>query len=302
MAQFSLTEAAFEGFRITRERPWAVLGWIVAYFIFTLGIDMLVTLWGVGQDLAAFKALGQAANPDVAQMAQMLGRIAPYALLALSANVLFFAVMVCAVYRAVLRPFERGMDYLKLGTDELRMIALGFILVIMAMAAFFAVLLVVGFTAETLGAFGEAAGGLAGFLIIVACLCAAVWAAVRLSLAAAMTFNERRLIVFGSWAFTRGQFWPLLGAYLLAFAFGLVVWLLLGLILSVTFQAIGGTADMLTNIPLAKSVGVFLTPPMLLFGLFSSATIIALCVIIVSPSAIAYQGLAKSNPNADVFG
>ena len=40
---------------------------------------------------------------------------------------------------------------------------------------------------------------------------------VRLSLAPLITFGEHHISVFKSWSVTRGSFWPLLGAYLLAF-------------------------------------------------------------------------------------
>jgi hypothetical protein len=36
MADFSPTQAAFEGFRLTRERPVAVLVWAAAIFVFSL--------------------------------------------------------------------------------------------------------------------------------------------------------------------------------------------------------------------------------------------------------------------------
>lgn len=42
-----------------------------------------------------------------------------------------------------------------------------------------------------------------------------IWLAVRLSLASPLTFDTRRVRVFGSFALTRGRFWSLLGAYLL---------------------------------------------------------------------------------------
>jgi hypothetical protein len=294
MSSFSVTEAAFEGFRITRERPWAVLGWILAYFVFTLAISMLATVWGVGHDLVALRTLALTPDPDLHEMARMFARLAPYAFVTLTANVLFFAIVVCAIYRVVLRPFEPGLDFLRLGSDELRMIGLALILVFLAMGGFFAAVLASSLAAVTLGTFGGALGGLAGFLIVVGSGCAAVWAGVRLSLAAPMTFSERRLIVFSAWSFTRSSFWPLLLAYALAILFGLVVWLLLGLISGVAFQAAGGSQAMLTTLAAPTKIEAFLTAPALVAWALGATGIVALWVILISPSAIAYQALANA--------
>ena len=73
---------------------------------------------------------------------------------------------------------------------------------------------------------GVGAGPVASFLGMVAkvallCIGIVVW--VRLSLAAPATCAQGRLIVLQSWSMTKGQFWRLLGSYVLAFAIGAVV-------------------------------------------------------------------------------
>ena len=80
--------------------------------------------------------------------------------------------------------------------------------------------------------FGGSLGALFGGLVDAAVLSAAIWVFVRLSLAAPMTFDQRRLVVFGSWPFTRGSFWPLVGAYALAIALDVVILVLMTMISS----------------------------------------------------------------------
>ncbi len=264
MASFSSTEAAFEGFRLTREHPLAVLGWIVAYFAFSLALAVLAVVWGAGEDLAALRAVSQGANPDLAAMTQVIDKLAPYVLLAMPLQVTFFAVLNCAIYRAVLRPYERGLGYFMLGADEFRMVALGIILFVIWLVAIFAVTLVASFAAGTLGLLGGVAGPLAGAAIAIAAFCAAIWVLVRLSLAAPMTFAERRLVVFGSWSFTRGKFWSLVGAYVVAFMLGVLVLFLLGLIFSAAIVLTGASHAFGALEPDACSLKAFLTVPTLL--------------------------------------
>ena len=56
-----------------------------------------------------------------------------------------------------------------------------------------------------------------------------------------MTFADRRITLFRSWAVTRGQFWGLFGAYVLAAVLALLVMLLAALIFA-AIGAIGGLA------------------------------------------------------------
>lgn len=307
MARFSPTEAAFEGFRLTREHPRAVVAWAIAYFAFTLGIAILTIAW-TGKDFAALQTLSQAANPDADELLGVLQKLTPYFLVVLPLQVVFFAVLNCAIYRAVLRPDERGMGYFHLGPDEFRMVALAIIMFLLWLFAIFLVVFVGGLAAGTLGVFGGQAGAFLGGLVGAAAVGTAIWVLVRLSLAAPMTFDQRRLVVFGSWSFTRGAFWPLAGAYVLAFLLGVVILLLLAVISS----ALVGVAVMATGGSLASigqtfesdvsSVRAFLTLPTLMSQALSAAMITIYYVIILSPSAIAYQGLAGHGPkDAETF-
>jgi len=116
------------------------------------------------KDFAALQALGQAANPDPDQLVRVFRKLAPYFLVVLPLQVMFFAVLNCAIYRAVLRPEERGMGYFHLGPDEFRMVALAIIMFLLWLVAIFLVVFIGGLAAGTLGVFGGEAGAFFGGL------------------------------------------------------------------------------------------------------------------------------------------
>ena len=69
------------------------------------------------------------------------------------------------------------------------------------------------------------------------------------------TFAEQRLAVFESWGLTRGQFWPLLGAYALALACIAVI----GFLILVVFSGVAG-AVVLANGGRVSDVANMLNP------------------------------------------
>ena len=108
----SATEAAFEGFRVVRRKPTVVAWWALAYLVlfavaFALAGPSLIEVMTIADTM-------NAANPSPADM-QRLG--AAYAGLAwlLPAGLLFGAVLNTAIVRAVLRPEEGRLGYLRLG-------------------------------------------------------------------------------------------------------------------------------------------------------------------------------------------
>jgi hypothetical protein len=299
MTAFSSTDAAFEGFRLTRERPSAVLVWALAYLVFSLALAIMIVNW-FGPTLARFQALQQSANPDLTASVALLGKLAPLYAIAIPLSIVFFATFICAVYRAILRPQDRGLAYFRIGGDEFRMMMLMVVLFLLAMGALFATSIFIGLVVGVLAAVSNptAGGALAGLIAFVATM----WLFVRLSLAGPMTFAERRLVVFGSWSLTRGAFWPLCGAYVLALALGVIILLLMAVIASaivgVAVFATGGSfADFGRNFQAdVSSMRAFLTFPTLVSEVLSAAITTVVYVVILSPAAIAYQGLARARP------
>jgi hypothetical protein len=290
MRRFSPTDAAFEGLRLTRERPRAVLAWAACYLIFSYLIGVVADLT-LGPQSKALLADLQRANSDPAAFWPAAQKMAPFFLAGLPLSLVFQAIFTSAVYRAVLSPEEARRGYLRLGMDEVRIMALNVIMSVIWGLTLFGVLMVSVFTAVSLGAAAAPALVLVGDILTMVAFGAAIVILVRLSLAGPLTFNEHRLRVFESWALTRGSFWRLLGAYILAFAMGAVVLVLMGLILfvvaSVLLQLNGGGVAALS----APSPGPLVVVLAFVWQVASVLIFTCFYVVLKAPAAQAYKDL-----------
>jgi hypothetical protein len=204
------------GFRLIRERPVAVAIWAVLYAVvgFATQIVVMRMMTVPGSVLTT-----RTEEPDPQAVLGMFGSFAPIYLLA----VLLGIVLACAAYRAVLRPSEGGIGFLRIGMDELRMLGLLIIFIVAAIIGTIVFTLLLAMVAGALmlaaGSNSMAAIGL-GFLLYLAVFCVVIWVYVRLSLIFSLTFARRRISIDGAWSLTRGRFWTLFGAY---FVIGVIV-------------------------------------------------------------------------------
>ena len=233
----SATEAAFEGFRVVRRKPTVVAWWALAYLVlfavaFALAGPSLIEVMTIADTM-------NAANPSPADM-QRLG--AAYAGLAwlLPAGLLFGAVLNTAIARAVLRPEEGRLGYLRLGADEFRVLGATLLLTLAGAAitllAAFAAGLLVGLASFA----GQAVAWLVGLLAGAAVLALVVFLAIRFSLVIPATFTDKRMAFKESWRATKGVFWPLLGMAVIAVIMSIVVGLLGGIVALPLTLATGG--------------------------------------------------------------
>lgn len=303
MGRFSATDAAFEGFRLTRERPLAVLSWAVLLAVVAfVNAGVLVGMAGEAFQRIAQQQPGATPNPE-RMMSDVMALLPAYGILIVVA-VLIYSVLYVAVNRAVLRPQEGGVTLLRFGADELRQIGLGVLLVLLLGGAYLvfaiviAVLIGIGAGISAAGSSG-AAGVVTGILALIvgiAGVCAFVWVAVRLSLASPLTFDRRRIDVFGSWKLTRGRFWPLFGAYLLAWVMTLLIYLLAFVIMAAVGAAVGGGMDGLQQLfrPNYASLGAFFTPVVIVNQLLSAVVGAMVLAISAGAPAHAYRQIVDS--------
>jgi len=221
MAGFSATDAALEGFRITKERPRKLLAAsIFVFLVSVLGVFIEVNM--PPEAHAALAALQSQDTLETGPLLEALTILSPLLLFGL----LVQCVMAAAIYRILLRGETGSIRLFRLGGAELRLMALALIYLVLlvflvAAAVLFAVL------AATLASFGgQGAMVFIGTVAWVFALGVIVWIAVRMSLAPVITFDRGKLAILDSWSITRGQFWRLTGAYVLAVSCIVVVALL----------------------------------------------------------------------------
>lgn len=304
MASFSATDAAFEGFRLTKEQPKTLLIW--AAFNLVISVISLVLLIGVGgSSLQAMMEMEQAgAEADPAQAMEMLRSLGVVYAMILPVALITQSMLGAAVYRAILRPSDGGVGYLKLGGDELRLVALSlvyFLLMVVGMVVITVLAsIVVGLAGAVVGAGGAALLGVAVFLFISGLM---IFAVVRLSLAGVITFAQRRIAVFDSWSLTRGQFWNMTGAYVLTLA-AVVVVMLLSVIIFAAVAAILSGGDLAAVgamfSPDMSSLAAYMTPMMIAYTVFGALLNAVYYAAIFSPHAVIYRALA-GDERAEVF-
>lgn len=222
---FSASDAAFEGFRIVREKPLSLIGWALAYLVMVAAL--IGAIYGIlGPDfIAALEADSEAATTPQEALA-LLSRVGMLLLAVVPIALIGSAILMTAVFRAVIRPEERGLAYMQLGGDEFRQLAVLFVLVIVIFVVIAGLGLGIGLAIAAAAAVNEGLGALVGILGAIGALCAYIFILVRLSMAAPMTFADKKIRIFESWSFTKGKFWGLLGMYVLVVVFSLLVSLL----------------------------------------------------------------------------
>lgn len=300
---FSASDAAFEGFRLTRRSPVAILIWAAFYLVITV-----VTLVLAGGPMAMFMqqaaALEGVAEPSPEQIMPLMGAYFAMLGVILPISLILGAVLYAAVNRAVVRPAEKSFGYLRLGGDELRVFVVCLVLSILWMigagvaVGVFAVL--VGVLTATVS---EGLGVLVAILGGLALAAVAIWAAVRLSLALPITVAEKRIAIFDSWRLTRGHFWGLLGMAILAFILTVVVQFLGWIVfMPIFFLMGGGLAELASPGFESADMGQFIAAlgPIAIVGAIFLALLSALqMAIMYAPFAAAYRALKGEDEAAE---
>jgi hypothetical protein len=226
MASFSVTEAVGSGFGVIGRKPLAVLAWgVVMTLLMLVPMFAFFGLFG-GQYVEFFQmAMKSGGAPDPAATEKLMALnsgMMGYNLFNWLWGTLARALICAAIFRAVLMPEQSRFAYLRLGSREL-WLALLFLVetvlaIIVVVIAFVAagILIGIGYAASIQGG-GQpsAAFGLISVGVGLAIVAVLVWIALRLSLAAPMTFAEGEFRLFESWTLTKGQGWRLLGVAVL---------------------------------------------------------------------------------------
>jgi hypothetical protein len=276
MTRFSASDAALEGFRLTRERPGTVLAWAGVYCAGLLLIGAIM-LGLVGPDLVKLTKDGGLNDPDKA--AEVLVHSAPAFIALLVLAVALMSVLTAGIYRIILRPQEKGFVHLRLGMDELRLVIVNLVLFSVGVACVV--------TALTLARLAAAAGPAVEGLVVILVMSFAGWVGVRLSMTTPMTFVLQRVSVKEAWLLSRGAFWPLLGMMVLAVIFYVMVWILITIMGTAFVAAAGGQEAMADPTHLSPLAVVAMLVSFLLQLVLSVLQV----VMIYAPFAVAYEQL-----------
>lgn len=289
---FSATDCAFEGFRLTRRAPVAVLAWAGAYAVFFGLLFLLVgphfvTVLSV---ITEIQAQGRS-EPSMEDMEQLMRAYGVIIAWGAPLGLLFSAVISTAVARSVMRPDDRKFGYLRLSKDELRVLGASLIVALIMFAVSF-----VGFMAVSLlaaGAMAVPALWLAVVLLALAVLGAMAWLSVRLSLVVPATFAEGRIAVKWAFAMTAKKvFWPLLGMAVIAWLMAMLVGLLGSAVAAPFSLMVGGAERMIgmegANVPsLLRALGPMLAVSLVVNALMTAAQV----VVMYAPFSAAYLQL-----------
>ena len=231
---FSASEAAFEGFRIVRRRPLAVLAWALAYIAF-FGVGFLIVGKPVIAMMQQVEVLEGVAQPTMAQVAPMLQGYGLILGVIWPLSMVLSAMLSTAIARSVLQPKNSRFGYLRLGKDELRVLGATIVLFVLLGVYYFVAAMVCVMLGVAAHLTGQGWLWIFVVLAVFAALGGLIWLAVRLSLLVPLTLAENRFSLFGSFALTKGRFWPLLGMAVLAVVMAIVV-SLLGMIIGLPLR------------------------------------------------------------------
>jgi hypothetical protein len=243
MSDFSATDVAFSGIRFVRERPRTVAIWAGAQLVLSLVLGAIAVVT-MGPYIGQLQGLSRQRPADPAQVMAVISHVGPMYAILLPLSLLINAVVYATVARAVLRPADEGMGYIRFGADELRQFLLILLVFVLGLLTEFAVTFVVAIPGVILGLMFRSATPLVIVLCALLFLAIMIYLIVRFSLASAMTFHTRRVDLFGSWGLTRGQFWKMFATYFLVVALALVIVILVSIISAAVAAVLGGIGGM----------------------------------------------------------
>jgi hypothetical protein len=299
MADFSISDTAFTGFRIVRERPTAVLTWAIIALILSLALTSLFVSIA-GPTFMQLRALGPHTRLGPNDLMVLVGRLAPMYAILIACSLVFGALLFAAMNRAVFDPDDEAFGYFRLGADELRQLPLMAPAFVVAYVLMVLVLLLAAMIWAQANLGAHSGVSLIGVAVDVAAICGIAYLAVRLSLASALTFATGKVRLFGSWPITRGHFWPILGTYALAAVFAVVVYLLSYLIIFAVIAAVSGGEPFseMANTDMS-SIGAFFTRARLVQTILGAPVVALIWPLLGAPAPVIYRRLTVPAAAAD---
>ena len=303
---FSATDAAFEGFRLVRRNPVALVGWTLLYLVYTLATlfaagGMMRSMAAWVEQVEALEAGPPPSSPEaLVPIMQSYMAAMSHMAWAIPLSLVIGAVLMAAIARAVLTPGTGGLGYMRLGMDEVRVFVVTLVIAILyaaATALALAAAFIIGGIAISVM---EGWGALVMVLAVLAAIAFMIWLGVRWSLAVPITVDQKKFAFFDSFAVTKGRFWPLLGMACIAFVMVIVVSLLAGIV-TMPISMMGGMS-MFGNMgedPTEMFRNFNPTNPWIIASSVVNAFVYALTVaVLYAPFSAAYRDIVGTTRGA----
>ena len=124
MTVFSATDAAFEGFRLTWEKPKTLLIWTGFFLVVNLLMPLALFGLGLNTQMAALEEVSRNPSPDPDVAIESMAALAPVYAILLPAGLVVQAMIAAAVFRLVLDPEDSRVHPVQFGAEEARLIVL----------------------------------------------------------------------------------------------------------------------------------------------------------------------------------
>ena len=284
MSGVSAVDAALEGVRLIRAKPRVVLLWALYYFAFLIVLEG-IAYFTLGGHMAELLAAMREPPTEPTALERLIHTVTPFILIAGAAGAVFQSMFTAAIYRKVLNPDEAHSG-LRLGLDELRLLAVFALLLLLPAAMVFVdtyLFLVTASLPDNMLTVTFVA------LAVIATWVAVVVALVRLSLVGAATISLGRLAIPEGWRLSAGHFARLLGAYVLATALSVLTLAVMNFVARVVFGVVG---RLLSRGAATHGAGTATLIASLALEIVVALVVACSYVILLAPPAAAYLALA----------
>lgn len=282
---FSPTDAAFEGFRLTRREPGMIVALGLVYVVLW-GVVLAVAHQPMAQLMQLMSQMSTGTEPSEAEAMAFMSAYGQIIAVSVLPSIIVNSIVQCAVMRAIFHPEEKRFGYVRLGKDEVRVtlvnLAVSFLLGAALVLGAGAVGVLIG-----LGANGMAPLILVGTLMALALLAAVGWLAVRLCLAVPIAFTQKRISLRQSFAVTKGRFWPVVGMLVLALFLSMAVSFLGSIVTTPLTMMTGGLGVLAGDVSLTGGVVAALFVWVVLSAVLGAAQML----IVYAPLAAAWKSL-----------
>ena len=307
MKRFSIGTSIGDGFGLVTGRPLSVFVWGLLLLAPVIGCFALV-LPMMGQVLASMPAAEAASTADEAFTEQMFAATMQFQLASMLINVcqlVLAAIVYTAVFRAVLRPAERGFFSLRLGMDELRVAVVGLAIGVVLYIAMIVLALIGAALIFALWSTDPTLGGWALAIYGLLALVGVFWALARVSMMAPASVLHRDFAFVQGWRLASGKGWSLLGMMFVIVLLILAIEIVLVLIGALAFSGVWATvgSTLIADSNPIPGLNAWLTANwywVVLAGLVGSFFYGALLALTVGPFASACRQLSDSDRSTDI--